>query len=471
MSGFVSRRDWLCRAGGGIGAIALACLLDRDGSLRAFDPTPLPPNPLQPRKPHHPARAERVISLFMDGGPSHIDLFDPKPELNRRAGETLPDSDQQQVEGGRGARLVASRRKFRKCGEAGIELADWLPALADVADDLAVVRSCHADSPEHVQAIRQMHTGSIQLGKASLGAWAVYGLGSVSQDLPGFVVMTDGGEPTGGTTNWGPGILPAAFQGTPFRAGTNPVPHLNPPAGVTPARQKAKLELIRALNDEHLRERSGDDALAARIHAYEVAFRMQSAAPRVADLREETEATKKLYGIDRPESAEFGRRCLTARRLIEHGVRFVQIYCGAGARWDAHADLDANHGPLCARFDRPMAGLIRDLKQRGLLDSTLVIWGGEFGRTPTGVSGTGRDHNPYGFTTVLAGGGVKSGQAFGATDELGLRAVHQPVHVHDLHATILHLLGFDHTRLAYVHSGRLERLTGNGGHVVSGLVS
>ncbi|MBX7105508.1 MAG: DUF1501 domain-containing protein, partial [Gemmataceae bacterium] len=278
------RREWLGRAGGGIGAIALACLLDQDKLLRAFDPTPLPANPLEVRMPHFPAKAERVISLFMDGGPSHIDLFDPKPELNRRAGETLPDAMRPGVEGANAAKLVASRRKFNKCGKSGIELADWMPHLADVADELAVVRSTHADSPEHVQAIRQMNTGAIMVGKASLGAWSVYGLGSPSQDLPGFVVMTDGGEPTGGPSNWGPGILPAAFQGTPFRSGPNPVPHLNPPPGISPARQKTKLDLIRALNEEHLRTHGNDDALAARIHSYEVAFRMQSAAPQVADL-------------------------------------------------------------------------------------------------------------------------------------------------------------------------------------------
>jgi hypothetical protein len=470
MSSHYSRREWLMRAGGGFGTLALAWLLDRDGYLRAFDPTPIPANPLQVREPHFPAKAQRVISIFLDGGPSHIDLFDPKPELNKHAGEPLPESMRRGQADMGNAKLVACRRKFTKHGQSGLELSDFLPNLGNVADELAIVRSCHGDSPEHVQAIRQMHTGVTLTGKASLGAWSVYGLGSPSQDLPGFVVMTDGGEPTGGSTNWGPGILPAAFQGTPFRAGTNPVPHLNPPPGTTPAKQRIKLDLIRDLNQEHLKDHEGDDALSARIHAYEVAYRMQSAAPQVANLKEESETTRHTYGLDKPSSAEFGRRCLTARRLLEKGVRFVQIYCGAGARWDAHADLDVNHSQLCARLDQPLAALIGDLKQRGMLETTLVMLNGEFGRTPTGVSGTGRDHNPYGFSTMLAGGGIKGGTAFGATDDFGSKAVTDPVHVHDLHATILHLLGFDHSRLTYVHSGRLERLTGNSGNVVRGVL-
>jgi Protein of unknown function (DUF1501) len=471
MSPSYSRRELLMRAGGGFGTLALAWLLDRDGYLRAFDPTPIPANPLQVRAPHYPAKADRVISIFLDGGPSHIDLFDPKPELNKHAGETLPDSMKDGQAGMGGAKLVGSRRKFIKHGQSGLELSDFLPNLGNVADELAVVRSCHGDSPEHVQAVRQMHTGVTLTGKASLGSWSVYGLGSPSQDLPGFVVMTDGGEPTGGNANWGPGILPAAFQGTPFRAGPNPVPHLNPPPGTTAAKQRIKLDLIRDLNQEHLKEHESDDALSARIHAYEVAYRMQSAAPLVADLKSESEATQQAYGLNKPASAEFGRRCLTARRLLEKGVRFVQIYCGAGGRWDAHADLDVNHGQLCARLDQPLAALIADLKQRGMLETTLVMLNGEFGRTPTGVSGTGRDHNPYGFSSVLAGGGVKGGLAFGATDDFGSKAVTDPVHVHDLHATILHLLGFDHSRLTYVHSGRLERLTGNSGNLVRGLLA
>lgn len=464
-----SRRDMLCRAGGGFGALALAWLLDRDGRLFAFDPTPAPADPLAVRPPHYPARAERVVSLFMDGGPSHLDLFDHKPELANRAGESLPASMGEA--GMTGGRLVAPRAKFAKHGQGGVELSEWLPELASVADDLCVIRSCHGDSPEHVQAIRLQHTGYTLSGKASLGSWAVYGLGSPSQDLPGFVVMTDGGEPTNGNANWSAGSLPAAYQGTPFRAGTNPVPHLNPPAGVTPARQRAMLDLLQDFNKQHLKSRDGDDALTARIQSYEIAFRMQSSAPAVADLRNETDATKKMYGLDRPECAEFGRRCLTARRLLERGVRFVQIYCGAGARWDAHTDLANNHSRLCARCDRPAAALIKDLKQRGLLDTTLVMWNGEFGRTPTGLNDTGRDHNPWGFTSWMAGGGVKGGLTFGATDDFGMRAVTDPVHVHDLHATVLHLLGFDHTKLTFVQSGRVERLTGNSGQIVRGILA
>jgi len=466
------RREWLVRSGGGIGALALTWLLNRDGRLQAFDPTPLPADPQAVRKPHFQPKAQRVVSLFMDGAPSHIDLFDPKPELTKRAGDSLPESMAKEYPGVGGAKIVGMKSEFHKHGNAGIELSDWLPNLASVADHLAVVRSTHTDSPEHVQAVRQMHTGFTLTGKASVGAWSVYGLGSPAQDLPGFIVMSDSAtEPTGGNSNWGPGILPASYQGTPFRSGSNPVPHLNPPAGITSARQKAKLDLLKELNEEHRKDRANDDALTARIHAYEIAYRMQTSAPKVADLREENEATKKLYGLDRPECAEFGRRCLTARRLLEKGVRFVQIYCGAGGRWDAHADLATNHAGLTARFDRPMAALIHDLKQRGMLDATLIIWGGEFGRTPTGISGTGRDHNPWGFTTVMAGGGIKGGTTYGATDDFGLKATTDPVHIRDLHATILHLLGLDHTKLTYVHSGRLERLTGTGGNVVRGLMA
>jgi uncharacterized protein (DUF1501 family) len=289
--------------------------------------------------------------------------------------------------------------------------------------------------------------------------------------LPGFVVLSDAGEPTGGPRNWGTGFMPATHQGTFFRGGPHPVLHLAPPPGVDPRRQRDKLDLINALNERHLKARPEDGELAARVNAYELAFRMQAAAPGAVDLSQETQRTKEEYGLDRKECADFAHRCLLARRLVERGVRFVQVYCGGGSQWDAHSDLEGNHTRMCARCDRPTAALLRDLKRRGMLDETLVIWGGEFGRTPMSEATNGRDHNPYGFTMWLAGGGVKGGQVIGRTDELGLRAVEERVHVHDLHATILHLLGFDHTKLTFLHNGRDERLTINGGRVVKGVLA
>jgi hypothetical protein len=315
-----------------------------------------------------------------------------------------------------------------------------------------------------------MNTGSVLAGRPSLGSWALYGLGSVNQDLPGFVVFSDAGEPVGGARNWGTAFMPATYQGTYFRSGPSPILHLKPPADVGHARQRNKLELINALNEKHRGARPEDSDLSARIAAYELAFRMQSAAPEAVDLSGETEKTKEEYGLDRKECTDFAHRCLLARRLVERGVRFVEIYCGGGSQWDAHSDLEGNHTKMCGRCDRPTAALLRDLKRRGLLDETLVVWGGEFGRTPMSENGNGRDHNPYGFTMVFAGGGVKGGQVIGTTDELGLRAVENKIHVHDLHATILHLLGFDHKRLTFFNNGRDERLTENAGRVVTELI-
>ena len=468
---FDSRRDFLRKAGGGFGALALACLLERDG-LRAAEPTPA--NPLAPRRPPHGARARSVIFLFMEGGPSHLDTFDPKPELTRRHGQRLPASFGTVVTpmGTGGNTLLASRRTFRKYGVSGIEVSDWLPRTAACVDDLAVLRSCWADGLNHVGSVCQMNTGTILAGRPSLGAWALYGLGSVNQNLPGFVVMADNpGEPAGGAKNWGTGFMPATYQGTLFRTGANPVLHLRPPAEVSPRQQRNRLDLIGALNEHHRETRREDSELAARTNAYELAFRMQTAAPEAVDLTQESARTRAEYGLDRPECADFGHRCLLARRLVERGVRFVQIYCGSGSQWDAHSDIEGNHRRMCARCDQPTAALLRDLKRRGMLDDTLVIWGGEFGRTPMSEGASGRDHNPYGFTMWLAGGGVKGGQVIGSTDEFGLRAEDEPAHVHDLHATILHLLGFDHQRLTFSHNGRDERLTENGGRVIHELLA
>jgi hypothetical protein len=465
---FTSRREFLLKAGGGFGALALACLLERDGLLPEAEGA-APTNSLAPRLPQLPARARSVIFLFMEGGPSHIDTFDPKSELTRRHGQPLPPSFGTVITpmGTGGNALLASRRTFRATGRSGIPVSDWLPHMASCIDDIAVVRSCWADGLNHVGSVCQMNTGSILAGRPSLGSWVIYGLGSVNQNLPGFVVMTDNpGEPAGGARNWSTGFMPATYQGTPFRAGPNPILHLRSDGATDHARQRHKLDLLQALNQHHHESRSEDSELAARMAAYELAFRMQAAAPEAVDLAGESERTKEDYGLNRPECADFGRRCLLARRLVERGVRMVQIYCGSGSQWDAHSDLEGNHTRLCARSDQPSAALLKDLKRRGLLDSTLVIWGGEFGRTPMTEGRDGRDHNPYGFTMLVAGGGVRGGQVIGATDEFGLRAVENRVHVHDLHATVLHLLGLDHHRLTFLHNGRDERVTDNGGRVV-----
>lgn len=463
---FRSRRDFLRLAGGGFGALALSAMAADEA--RGESPQNPVIAPFAPKKPHFAAKAKSVIFLFMEGGPSHIDLFDPKPELTRQNGKPLPASFGKVLTpmGTGGNNLLASKRKFAKFGKSGLDFSDWVPHLATCADDLALLRACWADGLNHVGSVCQMNTGSILAGRPSLGSWAVYGLGTENQNLPGFVVLTEGGEVLGGARNWGTGYMPPTYQGTLFRSGPNPILNLNTPAEVGADRQKAKLDLITTLNDVHRRTRPGDTQLDARQAAYELAFRMQATAPEAIDFSREDAKTKDAYGLNRKETAEFGHRCLLARRLVERGVRFVQVYCGAGSAWDAHSDLEGNHTRLCGRSDQPSAALIHDLKQRGLLDSTLVIWGGEFGRTPMSEGTSGRDHNPYGFSMLMAGGGVKGGTIHGTTDEFGLRGVDGRVHVHDLHATILHLLGFDHEKLVYRHNGRDDRLTDVSGHVV-----
>jgi hypothetical protein len=330
-----------------------------------------------------------------------------------------------------------------------------------------VLRGCYGDSVTHPESVYLMNTGSILMGRPSLGAWAAYGLGTENRNLPAFVVLPDpAGWPKGGAPAWGNGFLPAAYQGTLVRGGATPLPHLPPPPGVSAEQQRRTLDFVAQGNRDHLAERGGDSELAARIAAYELAFRMQAHAPEAVDVARESPATRQLYGLDRPETAEFGLRCLLARRLVERGVRCVQLYCGDTNGWDAHSDLEGNHGRLCLQSDKPVAGLLKDLKSRGLLDSTLVIWGGEFGRTPMSEGTNGRDHNPHGFSMWLAGGGVKGGQVIGVTDPIGLRAAEGKAHVHDVHATILHLLGLNHKRLTFRHNGRAERLTDNGGEVI-----
>lgn len=459
-----TRRDFLRRSAHGFGSLAFATMLANE--TRATPGA----NPFAPKKPHFEPKAKSVIFLFMEGGPSHVDLTDPKPDLTRMNGKPLPAKFGKVLTpmGTGGNNLLASRHKFRKHGQSGLEFSDWLPHMAKCADDFTMLRACQADGLNHVGSVCQMNTGNILAGRPSLGSWALYGLGTVNQNMPGFVVLTDGGEVLGGSRNWGTGFMPATYQGTMLRPGASPI--LNLKSEVSADRQKAKLELIQRLNEMHRRDRADDSQLSARQSAYELAFRMQATAPEVVDLSQEPERVKDAYGLNRKETAEFGHRCLLARRLVERGVRFVQVYCGAGSAWDAHGDLEGNHTRMCGRADQPTAALIGDLKARGMLDDTLVIWGGEFGRTPMTEGKDGRDHNPYGFTMLLAGGGVKGGYIHGATDEFGLYGVEGKVHVHDFHATILHLLGFDHEKLTYRHNGRDERLTDVSGNVVKAIL-
>ena len=461
-----SRREFLARAGSGFGALALAYLLERDGgAARAAEPRG---DPLAPRSPHHPPRARSVIWLFMEGGPSHLDLFDPKPDLQKLAGQPMPASFGRPITAMGTAQntLMASKRVWTQHGRSGLWVSDWYRRVAAHADDLAVIRSCWADGLNHVGSVCQMNTGSILAGRPSLGAWSTYGLGSANENLPTFIILTDDKEVVGGPKNWSAGFLPATYQGTFFRKDGAPVMDLLPPRPLGKEVERSKLDLLLDLNRRYARDKGEDTELEARLNSYELAYRMQSAAPEAVDLSRETEATRRLYGLDDPATATFGANCLLARRLVERGVRFVQLYCGSGSGWDAHTNLEGNHGKLCRASDQPIAGLLSDLKARGLFSSTLVVWGGEFGRTPFNEKGNGRDHNPWGFTIWLAGAGVKGGQAIGETDAIGLRAVERRSHVHDIHATILYLMGLDHLRLTYFHNGREERATVNGGELI-----
>lgn len=464
-----TRRDFLRRGGGGFGALALAHLLQGSPWWRAFagDGSSSVSSPLRAKTPAIAPRARSVIFLFMEGGPSHIDTFDPKPKLNELAGKPLPESFGKVITamGEMGSPLLASKRAWKQHGESGIWVSDWLPHIATCADDLAVVRSCYADGINHSAGVCQMNTGSILAGRPSLGAWVSYGLGTVNENLPAFVVMQDNASTVvNGPRNWGSGFMPAVYQGTRIQPSAEPIPNLNTPDGTTDAQQRSKLDFLNALNRAHAANRAQSE-LEARIASYELAFRMQAEAPEAVELAHETEATKALYGMDEKETATFGRMCLLGRRLVERGVRFVQLYHGAGSKWDAHDKIEKNHTEMCRQMDKPVAGLLKDLKSRGLLETTLVVWGGEFGRTPMSEKGDGRDHNPTGFTMWMAGGGVKGGQTIGATDEVGLHAVEDRLHVHDLHATILWLMGIDHTGLVFNYKGRPERATLNEGEI------
>ncbi len=467
----LSRRDFLRRSGAGFGLLGLSSLLQREAF--AADAR----NPLAARPGHFPAKAKRCIFLFMVGGPSHIDLFDPKPALQKLDGQSLPESfgkiHSQFLEGD--PLCLGSHRSWSRCGQSGMDMSDLIPHMHQHADEIALIRSCHVDSVIHAPAHYQMNSGRVFMGHPSLGSWVTYGLGSESENLPAFVVMTQPeGTPEGGAPCWGSGFLPASYQGTLFRNGPAPIINLKPATEeFTREQQRATLDLLRSMNEDDLDP--ADTELSARIASYELAFRMQAEAPEAVDLASEPEATKELYGLNDPKTVEFGTRCLLSRRLVERGVRFVQLYSGGGPvamQWDAHDDIDANHEHMCGLTDKPVAALLTDLKRTGLLDETLVIWGGEFGRTPVSQGGgRGRDHNATGFTMWMAGAGVKGGTIVGSTDEIGLNAIEDRAHVNDLHATILHLMGLDHKRLTFLHNARDERLTDVGGRVLTKLLA
>jgi hypothetical protein len=454
------RRNFLTTAGSGLGALALDFLLDRSGASAAEKAV----NPLAPKKPHFPGKARSVISLFMQGGPSQLETFDPKPTLKRLDGQPLPasfkaDDLKLQFMTAAGGKLMASPFPFQKHGQSGLEISDLFPHLARHADDLAVIRSCHHDSFIHGPALSLMHSGSVLLGHPSAGSWVVYGLGCESDNLPAFIVMTDG-VIRGSSSAYSSGFLPAVYQGTLIRTEGTPVQNLTRPPQVSREEQRALLDQLARWNRKHLEARADDTKLAARIATYELAFRMQTAAPDLIDLSREPLRVREMYGATREPTARFARMCLLARRMVERGVRFVELYCND---WDGHGDCPGNHRANARRTDQPVAALIADLKQRGILDSTLILWTGEFGRTPVMQGNRGRDHNPYGFSCWLAGGGIRGGKVIGATDDIGFRAARDKVHVHDLHATMLSLLGLDHEKLTYLFEGRRRRLTDVGG--------
>ncbi|MBL8292663.1 MAG: DUF1501 domain-containing protein [Bryobacterales bacterium] len=466
-----SRREFLWETGAGFTGTALTWLLSQSG----FFANAAEVSPLAPKKPHFAAKAKSCIFLFMYGGPSQVDTWDPKPMLNKYHGEPMPNLESDPLlKVRKPGTLLGSTRKFKRYGQSGIEVSDLYPHLGERIDDIALVRGTWADSFAHGSGLLQMNTGFIRQGYPSLGSWMAYGLGTENQNLPAFVVLLDHrGGPISGPPNWSSGFMPAAYQGTQFRTAGDPVLFLEPPKGTTREEQRDQLNLLAKLHQ--LRRPAGPEnsELNARIASYELAFRMQTAAPEAVDLSKESEATRKLYGIDDERTEKFGKKCLIARRLIERGVRFVQLYSGGGHgddNWDAHGNVDKNHEHHCGSTDKPIAGLLDDLKGRGLLDETLIVWAGEFGRTPTSQSRTGRDHSPRGFTTWMAGGGVKGGQVIGATDDFGYAAVEGKVHVHDLHATILHLMGMNHLQLTYFHAGRNMRLTDVHGNVIERLL-
>lgn len=446
----LNRRSFLASHAGALGGMALA-------HLRAEARTDAA-DALAHRSVHHAPKARAVICLFQHGGPSQMDLFDPKPELTRLHGQAHPDKLEVHFHTQQG-KLLASPFKFSPRGNSGMGLSELLPGIGRIADDITLVRSMRTDSVDHEAALRVIHTGKIFPGRPGLGAWVLYGLGSERRELPAYVVLSDpGGLPVDGTNNWSAGFLPAVYQGTPFRATGAPVAHLESPADVPPKARRRQLDLLNSLNAAHLSRHPGNAELEARLSHYELAAKMQTAVPEVLDISGESQETLRLYGIDQPVSAEYGKRCLLARRLVERGVRFVQIFL-SGQPWDTHSKNAENLRNLCARTDQPSAGLVADLKRRGLLDSTIVLWTGEFGRLPISQGTDGRDHNRHAFSLWLAGGGFRRGHVHGATDDFGYASTEKVVRVADLHATMLHALGLDHARLGYPHEGREDTLT------------
>ncbi len=463
MTPLFSRREMLKRSGVGFGSVALAAMLGREAGGRQEDPTAA-------RRPHFPPRARRVIFLFMKGGPSHVDTFDYKPLLQRDSGKPLP-FEKPRVTFSKTGNLLGSPWKFQRYGRSGLHVSDLFSHTARHADDLCILNSVHGTNPAHGGALLKLHTGSDNFVRPSLGSWVSYGLGTENANLPAFITIC----PTlahGGVLNWGSAFLPASYQGTPIGNASIPsreavVRHVRNPRAPDPL-QRLQLDLLERMNRDHLAESGPDDALEARIRSFELAFRMQGSLPEIQDLSGESPATLRLYGVDNPVTENFGRQCLMARRFAERGVRFVQVtHSDGNVQWDQHAKLKEGHEKNAAEVDWPIAGLLTDLKGRGLLEDTLVVWGGEFGRTPTMQGGDGRDHNPEGFTMWLAGGGVKGGIRYGATDDYGYYAAENKIHIHDLHATLLALLGLDHERLTYRYAGRDFRLTDVSGDVVS----
>jgi len=460
-----NRREFLKRAGSGFGMLALAGLLKQQ-NLLADDEPAKSASPLAVKAPHFAPKAKSVIWLFMEGGPSGFDLFDPKPELEKRNGQRV---NHIQTHFGNPGPLLKSPYSFKQYGQSGAWVCEKYPTLAKCVDDIAFIKSCHTESNNHAPAMFQMNTGVTLPGFPSAGAWVTYGLGSENQSLPGYMVIP-GSVGKGGPLNWGAGFLPSAYQGTVLRTQGQPILNLNRPNDLTREQQRSMLDLAATLNGAHAKQHPGEADLLGRIESFELAYRMQLEAPEVIDISKESDATKKLYGLNLGGGTkQYGEKCLLARRLVERGVRFVQVY--SNDEWDAHGGIAENHNARCAETDVPVAGLIQDLKQRGLFDSTLVIWGGEFGRMPVSEGGKGRDHNPHGFVMWMAGAGIKGGVSFGETDEIGYAAAVNPVSVPDIHATILHLLGMDHKRLTYQHNGRRYRLTDVSGNVVKEILA
>jgi hypothetical protein len=466
-----SRREMLVQSGVGLGSVALTWMLQQEAA--ATPPTPPPSNPLAAKAPHFGARAKSVIFLMMEGGPSQIDTFDPKPELEKVDGELFKRENVRtsQVRGNR--YFVRSPFRFRKHGECGRAVSELFEHVAEHVDDMAVLRSGYCDSDNHPAAVFQYTTGYPVQGNPSIGSWVIYGLGSENENMPSYVVLRDG-KPYGGTTSWGNGFLPALYQGVQFRDGQQPVSNLAPPAGHSRTQQESTLRLLQSLNRTHQKDRAEFSDLEARIAAYQLAFRMQQEIPEAIDLERETSATHQLYALDDKATKQFGTRCLLARRLVERGVRFVQVWAHG---WDSHDNISEGHRNAAKRVDRPIAGLLADLKQRGLLNDTLVVWGGEFGRTADTTEAAfnkrapGRDHNPKATLMWFAGGGIRGGTVVGATDDFGDRSIDDRYHLRDVHATMLHLLGLDQESLTYYHGGRFKRLTDNGGEIIGDLLA